>query len=188
MYGTSEIRKGLRIEMEGEVYTIVDFLHVKPGKGGAFIRTKLKSMSRGTVIDKTFRSGEKLGRPDLEEKKMQFLYKSDQQYCFMDTETYEQTFLNPEQLGSSKDFLKENTTISVLFHNNNPLAVELPTFVVLAIAETEPGEKGDTVSGGTKPATLETGAVVRVPLFVQTGEMIKVDTRTGAYVSRAKEG
>ena len=132
MDDTSEIRKGLKIEMEGEVYTVVDFLHVKPGKGGAFIRTKLKSVSRGTVVDKTFRSGEKLGRPDLEEKKMQFLYSTDQHYCFMDTETYEQTLLTPEQLGGSRAFLKENTSIGVLFHNSNPIAVELPTRAVEA--------------------------------------------------------
>ena len=185
MYDTSKIRKGLKIEMEGEVYVVVDFLHVKPGKGGAFIRTKLKSLSRGAVIDKTFRSGEKLGRPDLEEKKMQFLYSADQHYCFMDTETYEQTFLTPEQLGESRNLLKENTVITVLFHNKNPITVELPTFVELAIAETEPGEKGDTVSGGTKTAKLETGAVVQVPLFLNTGDAVKVDTRTGEYVERA---
>jgi len=185
MYDTSKIRKGLKIEMEGEVYVVVDFLHVKPGKGGAFIRTKLKSLSRGAVIDKTFRSGEKVEKPDLEEKKMQFLYSADQQYCFMDTETYEQTFLTPEQLGESRNLLKENTVINVLFHNKNPITVELPTFVELAITETEPGEKGDTVSGGTKTAKLETGAVVRVPLFLNTGDTVKVDTRTGEYVERA---
>jgi len=185
MYDTSKIRKGLKIEMEGEVYVVVDFLHVKPGKGGAFIRTKLKSLSRGAVIDKTFRSGEKVEKPDLEEKKMQFLYSADQQYCFMDTETYEQTFLTPEQLGESRNLLKENTVINVLFHNKNPITVELPTFVELAIAETEPGEKGDTVSGGTKTAKLETGAVVQVPLFLNTGDAVKVDTRTGEYVERA---
>ena len=185
MYDTSKIRKGLKIEMEGEVYVVVDFLHVKPGKGGALIRTKLKGLSRGAVIDKTFRSGEKLGKPDLEEKKMQFLYSADQQYCFMDTETYEQTFLTPEQLGESRNLLKENTVINVLFHNKNPITVELPTFVELAITETEPGEKGDTVSGGTKTAKLETGAVVRVPLFLNTGDTVKVDTRTGEYVERA---
>ena len=185
MYDTSKIRKGLKIEMEGEVYVVVDFLHVKPGKGGALIRTKLKGLSRGAVIDKTFRSGEKLGRPDLEEKKMQFLYSADQQYCFMDTETYEQTFLTPEQLGESRNLLKENTVINILFHNKNPITVELPTFVELVIAETEPGEKGDTVSGGTKTAKLETGAVVQVPLFLNTGDAVKVDTRTGEYVERA---
>ena len=185
MYETSDIRKGLKIELEGEVYTIVEFLHVKPGKGGAFIRTKLKSLTKGSVVEKTFRSGEKLGRPDLEEKKMQFLYSSDDQYCFMDAETYEQTFLTEEQLGSSRDYLKENTTIAVLMHNNKPIAVELPTFVELAINKTEPGEKGDTVSGGTKAATLETGAVIQVPLFLNEGDVVKVDTRTGTYVERA---
>ena len=184
MYETSEIRKGLKIEMEGEVYAVVDFLHVKHGKGGAFIRTKLKSLSRGAVVEKTFRSGEKLGRPDLEEKKMQFLYSADQQYCFMDTETYEQTFLAPEQLGESRALLKENTVINILFHNNSPITVELPTFVELAIVETDPGERGDTVSGGTKPAKLETGAVVQVPLFLSPGDVVKVDTRTGEYVER----
>ena len=184
MYETSDIRKGLKIEFEGEVYTVVEFLHVKPGKGGAFIRTKLKSLTKGSVVEKTFRSGEKLGRPDLEEKKMQFLYSSDDQYCFMDAETYEQTFLTEEQLGSSRDYLKENTTIAVLMHNNKPIAVELPTFVALAINKTEPGEKGDTVSGGTKAATLETGAIIQVPLFLNEGDVVKVDTRTGTYVER----
>jgi elongation factor P len=184
MYDTSEIRKGLKIEMDGDVYSVVDFQHVKPGKGGAFIRTKLKSLSRGAVLEKTFRSGEKLGKPDLEEKKMQFLYSSDDQYCFMDAETYEQSFLTKEQLGSSREFLKENITIDVLLHNNRPIAVELPTFVALAISETEPGEKGDTVSGGSKAATLETGAVIQVPLFLNPGDVVKVDTRTGAYVER----
>ena len=184
MYETSDIRKGLKIELEGEVYIIVEFLHVKPGKGGAFIRTKLKSLAKGSVVEKTFRSGEKLGKPDLEEKKMQFLYSSDDQYCFMDAETYEQTFLTDDQLGSSRDYLKENTTIAVLMHNNQPIAVELPTFVELAINKTEPGEKGDTVSGGNKAATLETGAVIQVPLFLNEGDVVKVDTRTGTYVER----
>jgi elongation factor P len=184
MYDTSEIRKGLKIEMDGDVYSVVEFLHVKPGKGGAFIRTKLKSLSRGAVVEKTFRSGEKLGKPDLEEKRMQYLYSSEDQYCFMDAETYEQTFLTEDQLGGSREFLKENITIDVLYHNNKPIAVELPTFVELVISETEPGEKGDTVSGGTKAATLETGAVIQVPLFLNAGDVVKVDTRTGEYVER----
>lgn len=184
MYDTSQIRKGLKIEMDGDVFSVVEFLHVKPGKGGAFIRTKLKSLSRGAVVEKTFRSGEKLDKPDLEEKRMQYLYSSEDQYCFMDAETYEQTFLTEDQLGGSREFLKENITIDVLYHNNKPIAVELPTFVELAISETEPGEKGDTVSGGTKAATLETGAVIQVPLFLNTGDVVKVDTRTGEYVER----
>jgi len=185
MYDTSNIKKGLKIEMEGDVYVVVEFLHVKPGKGGAFIRTKLKSLSRGVVVEKTFRSGEKLGKPDLQEKKMQFLYSAEGQFHFMEEETYEQTFLTEEQLGDSKSFLKENTTINVLFHNNNPISTELPTFVTLAISTTEPGEKGDTVSGGTKAATLETGAVIQVPLFLNVGDEVRVDTRTGGYVERA---
>ena len=185
MYDTSEIRKGLKIELEGAVYTVVEFLHVKPGKGGAFIRTKLKGLSKGNVIEKTFRSGEKIGRPDLQEKKMQFLYGLEGQYHFMEEETYEQTFLTAEQLGESRHLLKENTVINVLFHNKNPITIELPTFVELAIAETEPGEKGDTVSGGTKTAKLETGAVVQVPLFLNQGDVVKIDTRTGEYVERA---
>lgn len=185
MYDTSNIKKGLKIEMEGDVYVVVEFLHVKPGKGGAFIRTKLKSLSRGVVVEKTFRSGEKLGKPDLQEKKMQFLYSAEGQFHFMEEETYEQTFLTEEQLGDSKNFLKENTAINVLFYNNNPISTELPTFVTLAISTTEPGEKGDTVSGGTKAATLETGAVIQVPLFLNEGDRVKVDTRTGGYVERA---
>jgi len=185
MYDTSEIRKGLKIELEGEVYVIVDFLHVNPGNWRAFIRTKLKSLSKGTVIERTFRSGDKLNRPDLQEKKMQYLYGSDEQFFFMDVETYEQTFLTEEQLGRNKEFLKENNIITVLLHNNHPIAVELPMFVELTIAHTEPGEKGDTVSGGTKPATLETGAIIQVPLFLNQGAAIKVDTRTGEYAGRA---
>ena len=185
MATSNDFRKGMVLDVEGSFMQIVDFLHVKPGKGGAFIRTKLKNLSSGSVIDKTFRSGEKLGKPDLEEKKMQFLYSSGEEHYFMDSETYEQTFLTDEQLGSNKNFLKEGITIGILFHNNSPLTVELPTFVELAISETEPGEKGDTVSGGTKAATLETGAVVQVPLFLNPGDAIKVDTRTGDYVERA---
>ena len=185
MYDSSEIRKGLKIEMGGDVYTIVSFQHVKPGKGGAFIRTKLKSLSRGAVVEKTFRSGEKLGKPDLQEKKMQFLYREGEQFHFMEEETYEQTFLTEYVIEDGKVSLSINTTIDVLFHDNKPIAVELPTFVEIVIAETEPGERGDTVSGGTKTATLETGAVIQVPLFLNEGDMVKVDTRTGEYVERA---
>lgn len=184
MYETSEIRKGLKIELDSDVYIVVDFQHVNPGNWRAFIRTKLKSLSRGTVIERTFRSGEKLGRPDLVEKKMQFLYSDGDQYCFMDNENYEQTFLTREYLGSSRDFIKENATITVLFHKGAPIAVDLPTFVELTISQTEPGARGDTVTGGTKPATLETGAIIQVPLFLNRGDVVKVDTRTGAYVER----
>ena len=184
MYETSDIRRGLKIELEGDVYIVVDFQHVNPGNWRAFIRTKLKSLSKGNVIERTFRSGEKLGRPDLEEKKMQFLYSSGDQYCFMDKETYEQTFLTEEHLGTSKDFMKENETISVLLHKGVPIAVDLPTFVALTVVETEPGARGDTVTGGSKSATLETGAVIQVPLFLNQGDVVKVDTRSGTYVER----
>lgn len=184
MYETSDIRRGLKIELEDDVYVVIEFQHVNPGNWRAFIRTKLKSLSRGNVIERTFRSGEKLGRPDLEEKKMQFLYGSGDQYCLMDQQTYEQMYLTEEHLGDNKSFVKENATISVLLYKGVPIAVDLPTFVELAVVQTDPGARGDTVTGGSKPATLETGAVIQVPLFVNQGDVIKVDTRTGTYVER----
>ena len=174
----------MKIELEDDVYVVIEFQHVNPGNWRAFIRTKLKSLSRGNVIERTFRSGEKLGRPDLEEKKMQFLYGSGDQYCFMDQQTYEQMYLTEEHLGDNKSFVKENATISVLLYKGVPIAVDLPTFVELAVVQTDPGARGDTVTGGSKPATLETGAVIQVPLFVNQGDVIKVDTRTGTYVER----
>ncbi len=187
MYGTSEFRKGLKIEIDGKPFEIVEFLHVKPGKGGAFVRTKLKNMVTGAVLDQTFRSGEKVGKPDLEEKKMQYLYRDGKSYCFMDNQTYDQIFFSEEQIGESRLFLAENTTVNVLFFNNKPITVELPMFVQLTIIETEPGVKGDTASKVTKPATLETGAVIPVPIFLNAGDRVKVDTRTGAYVGRTKQ-
>ena len=187
MYDTSDFRKGLKIEVDGKPFEIVDFLHVKPGKGGAFVRTKLKSVLTGRVVDQTFRSGEKVGRPDLQEKQMQYLYKEGNNYCFMDNETYDQIFISEEQLGESRLFLAENTTVNVVFLNDEPIGVDLPIFVELTIAETEPGVKGDTASKVTKPATLETGAVIPVPIFLSAGDRVKVDTRTGTYVERAKQ-
>ena len=186
MYSTSDFKRGLKIELEGEPYTIVEFQHVKPGKGGAFVRTKLKNLTTKRVIDKTFRSGEKVGKPDLAEEKMEFLYLQDDQYHFMNTEDYEQTHLNGEDLGDAVKFLKEGMEVAILFHNGKAIDVELPTFVELKITKTEPGVKGDTVSGSTKPAVLETGATVLVPLFIEEGETIKIDTRTGEYVERVK--
>jgi elongation factor P len=183
---TSEFRKGLKIELEGEPYIIVDFQHVKPGKGGAFVRTKLKSLVTGNVIDRTFRSGEKVYTPDLEEKTVQYLYREGEAYHFMDTETYEQVVLTGNQLGNNNKFLRENLEIQILLHNGNPIGVELPTFVELTIVQTDPGLKGDTATGATKPATLETGAVIQVPLFLNEGEAIKVNTETGAYIERVK--
>ncbi len=185
MYGTNQFRNGLKIEIDNEPFVIVEFQHVKPGKGGAFVRTKLKSLISGNVLDKTFRSGEKVGKPQLEEKEMQYLYSSDNQYHFMDTETYEQLFLTEDQLGTSKNYLQEHVVIKVLFYNGQPIGVDVPIFVVLRIVETDPGVRGDTASGGTKPAFLETGMTVQVPLFLNVGDTIKVDTRTGEYIERA---
>jgi len=180
---TAEFKKGLRIVFDGNPYTIVDFQHVKPGKGGAFVRTKLKHMRLGKVIDNTFRSGEKVELVDFEEKHMQFLYRDDR-YNFMDTETYEQVSLSADEVGDAREYLRENTEVDVLYIAGSPAGVELPNFVELAIARTDPGVRGDTAQGGTKPATLETGAVVQVPLFVKEGERIRVDTRSGEYFER----
>jgi elongation factor P len=184
MYSTSDFRRGLKIELDGTPYAIAEFQHVKPGKGGAFVRTKLKNLVTGGVVDKTFRAGEKVEKPDLEEKTMQYLYLEGNQYYFMDNETYEQTFLTREQLGDNSSFLQENIIVSILYYQGKPIGVELPIFVELAITKTEPGVRGDTASGGTKPATLETGATIQVPLFVNEGERVKIDTRTGEYIER----
>src|SRR5262249_16512671 len=180
---TAEFRKGLRIVFDGEPYTIVDFQHVKPGKGGAFVRTKLKHMRQGRVIDNTFRSGEKVELVDFEDKRMQFLYKDDR-FHFMDMETYDQVSLSEDEVGDAALYLKDNTEVEVLYMDGSPVSIELPNFIELAVARTDPGVRGDTAQGGTKPATLETGAVVQVPLFLNEGDIVKVDTRTGEYLGR----
>jgi len=180
---TAEFRKGLRIVFDGEPYTIVDFQHVKPGKGGAFVRTKLKHMRQGRVIDNTFRSGEKVELVDFEDKHMQFLYKDDR-FHFMDMETYDQVSLSEDEVGDAALYLKDNTEVEVLYIDGSPVSIELPNFIELAVARTDPGVRGDTAQGGTKPATLETGAVVQVPLFLNEGDIVKVDTRTGEYLGR----
>jgi elongation factor P len=184
---TAEFKKGLRIMFDGHPYAIVDFQHVKPGKGGAFVRTKLKHMRLGKVIDNTFRSGEKVDLVDFDDKTMQFLYKDDR-YHFMDTETYEQVSLSAEEVGDARDYLKENIEVQVLYIDGSPVTVELPNFVEIAIARTDPGVRGDTAQGGSKPATLETGAVINVPLFLNEGDVVKVDTRTGDYLGRVAGG
>ncbi len=185
MYTTSDFRKGLKIEVDGKPFVIVDFQHVKPGKGGAFVRTKLKNLETGQVLDQTFRSGARVGVPDLEEKTMEFLYNDEDQFVFMDLDTYDQVFLNRDQLGEAPKFMKPNITLQVLFYKGRPIGVELPTTVELTVTETEPGVKGDTASAATKPATLETGLVVQVPLFIQEGDVLRIDTRTGEYIERA---
>ncbi len=183
---TTEFRNGLKIELDGEPYVIVEFQHVKPGKGGAFVRTKFKSLKTGNVTDKTFRAGEKVDVPELEEKTMQYLYAADKDRVFMDTSSYEQISMNEQQLGDSINYLKENMEIKVLYHKGMAINIDVPMFVELAIAQTDPGVKGDTASGGSKPATLETGAVVKVPLYMNEGDVIKVDTRTGTFIERVK--
>ncbi len=187
MYSPSDFRRGLKIEFKGEPYYIVEFMHVKPGKGGAFIRTKLKNMITGRVLDETFRPSDKINRPDLEEKNMQYLYHDAEGYHFMDNETYEQITLPEEQISNYKNFLQENVNLTILYFNGRPTALELPTTVELTVVQTEPGVKGDTASGGSKPATLETGLVVQVPFFINQGDKLKIDTRTGEYIERIKE-
>ena len=186
MYSTTDFRRGLKIEIDGEPFIIQEFQHVKPGKGGAFVRTKMKSLITGNVIDRTFKSGDKVDRPDMAEKEMQYLYRDGDDFYFMENETYEQQFINLEQLQGAEAFLQENVQVTVLFHNQKAIAVDLPNFVELTVKQTDPGFKGDTASGATKPATLETGAIIQVPLFVKEGEKIRIDTRTGEYTERVR--
>ncbi len=185
-YDTSDIRKNLKVEMDGTAYIVVDFQFVKPGKGVAFTRTRLKNLETGAVLDRTFRTGEKLDRPDLEELRMEYLYDEGDKCCFMDTTTYDQIYIEHHRLDEVRPFLKMNTEVDVLMHEGRPLTVALPNFVELAVTQSDPGVKGDTASGATKPATLETGAVVQVPLFVNEGDMLRIDTRSGSYVERVK--
>lgn len=184
MYQTNEFRKGLKIEYEGGLWIIVEAQHVKPGKGVAFVKTRLKNLVDGRTLDINFRSGDKVGKPDVEEVEMQVLYSDGESWHFMDTRTYDQIAIRIEDLGDSARFLKENITVQALLWNRRPVGIELPNFVDLQITECEPGVRGDTAQGATKPATLETGAVINVPLFVEEGEVVRIDTRTGEYVSR----
>lgn len=186
MYATTDFRKGLKIEINGEPFVIVDFQHVKPGKGGAFVRTRLKSLITGNVIDQTFRAGERVDKPDLEEREMQFLYETNGEYHFMDVHTFEQLYLTAEQLGDSRGFLKENLIIKALFHNKRPIGIEVPMFVELKVIKAEPWIRGDTATGATKPVTLESGAVIQVPLFVEEEDIVRIDTRTREYIERVK--
>ena len=181
---TSEFRKGLKIEIDGEPFEIVEFQHVKPGKGSAFVRTSIRSLLTGRVLQPTFKSGDKVGRPDVEEKEMQFLYKQGEDYYFMDTRSYEQTFINEKVLGEQRSFLKENVNASILFYNGKAIGVSLPNSVDLRVVKCDPGVRGDTVSGALKPAVLETGYQVQVPLFINEGDILKIDTRDGKYLTR----
>jgi len=185
MIAGGDLRPGVKVELDGGLYVVVDYQWVKPGKGGAFMRTKLKNMKTGAIIERTFRTDEKLQRAEVEERKVQFLYRAEDAYHFMDTESFDQFTLGEKQLGEASGFLKEGLVLSILFHRGEPAGVVLPTFVELTVVETEPGVRGDTATGGSKPAKLETGAVIQVPLFINIGDLLRVDTRSGAYVERA---
>ncbi|MDO8282860.1 MAG: elongation factor P [Thermodesulfovibrionia bacterium] len=186
MITTSEFRKGAKIEIKGAPHEIVEFQHIKMGRGGAIVKTKVKNLKTGSIFEESFKGGEKVDTPNLEEKSMQYLYKQDNLYYFMDTESYEQFPLTLEQLGDALKFIKENMTVKILYYKNEPLTVDIPLFVELKIEKTDPGFKGDTASGGSKPAVLETGAVVKVPFHINEGDIIRVDTRTSEYIERVK--
>ncbi|KGG03314.1 Translation elongation factor P [Prochlorococcus marinus str. MIT 9321] len=184
MISSNDFRTGTTIELDGQVWRVVEFLHVKPGKGSAFVRTKLKSVQSGNVVEKTFRAGESVQQAILEKSNLQHTYVESGDYVFMDMLSFEETRLSSEQIGKGAKYLKEGMEVNVIFHNGKVLEVELPISITLKVTETDPGVKGDTASGGTKPAILETGAQVMVPLFISVGEMIKVDTRNDSYLGR----
>ena len=184
MISSNDFRTGVTVELDGSVWRVVEFLHVKPGKGSAFVRTKLKNVQTGSTVERTFRAGETVPQANLEKRTMQHTYKDGDELVFMDMQTYEETRMNVESLGDRTNFLKEEMEVNVIFWDDKVLEVELPTSVILEITDTDPGVKGDTATGGTKPATVETGAQVMVPLFISIGEKIKVDTRDGSYLGR----
>jgi elongation factor P len=186
LISTGEFRKGAKVEFRNAPYEIIDSQHSKVGRGGAIVRTRLKNLKTGSIIEETFKAGEKFPKPNLEEKTMQYLYKQGESYYFMDTENYEQFPLSGDQLGEAIKFLKENMVVKALFYSGTLLTVELPMFVELRIEETDPGFKGDTASGGSKPAVLETGATIKVPFHLNEGDVVRVDTRTSEYIERVK--
>ncbi len=187
MYQTTDFRKGLKIEYEGKAFSIVNFQHVNPGKGSAFVRTKIKNLETGKVLDVTFKAGvDKVGIPDLEFKEMQFLYSDSDGYHFMDTKTYDQLALSKDEVEDTANYLIENLSVRVTFFKGKPVAIELDNFVELEVKETQPNIKGDTSSGGGKPATLETGLTITVPFHINAGDVLKIDTRTDKYVEKVK--
>lgn len=185
MISTNDFRTGLTINIDGEVYQVIDFQHVKPGKGSAFVRSKIKNLRTGAVIERTFNAGEKIPRAHIERREVQYLYSDGDGFYFMDMETYEQISLTKNELGDAVKFMKENMTINLLMFQGKSIGLDLPNFVELKVVETAPGIKGDTASGGSKPATLETGYVVQVPFFINVGDVLQIDTRTGQYLKRA---
>lgn len=186
-YETSQFRKGLKIEVEGQPFVIVDFQHVNPGKGAAFTRTKMKNLLTNNTLERNFRSGDKVDIPDLDERTTQYMYSDGEGHHFMDNKNYEQFCLNDEQVGDRKLYFQEGSSVTILFYNGRTLTVDVPNHVILKIARTDPGLRGDTVTGGSKPATLETGAVVQVPLHLNEGDRIKVDTRDNSYIERVTD-
>lgn len=185
MISSNDFRTGSTIEIDGDAWQVVDFQHVKPGKGAAFVRAKIKNLRSGAVVEKTFNAGEKLPKAHVERREMQYLYFSDDLFNFMDNENFEQIALTEGQLDNASKFLKENMSIGILFFQGTIIGVDLPYSVELAVVETDPGIRGDTATGGTKPAKLETGHIVRVPLFIEVGDVLRVDTRSGDYIERA---
>ncbi len=184
MISVNDFKTGITIELEGDLWQVIDFQHVKPGKGSAFVRTKIKNLRKESTIEKTFRGGEKVKRAIVERKPYQYLYVTDDQYVFMDNNTYEQVEVSAEQIGDGLKWLKDSMEVQIVFHGDTILGVEMPNFVELEVTQTDPGLKGDTAEGGSKPATVETGAVVTVPLFVEEGDVLQIDTRSGEYLKR----
>jgi elongation factor P len=183
---TNDMRPGMTLDLDGELFSIVDYQHHKPGKGHAMVRTKLKNVRTGAVLDRTFRADEKVELARVDRREMQFLYSDDGSFVFMDNESYDQIHIDPDFVGDAAKFLKENQVVQIPMYQGSPIGIELPTTVDLAITQTDPGLQGDRSSAGTKPATLETGAVVQVPLFITNGETVRIDTRSGAYVTRVR--
>lgn len=185
MISSNDFRNGVTIELDGQIFVVVEFLHVKPGKGAAFVRTKLRNIENGGVTERTFRAGEKVPRAHLERREMQYLYRSADDFSFMDSESFEQVLLSAEYLGDQALYLKENMAVIAVKYKDRMIGVELPNSVELTVVETDPGVRGDTASGGSKPAKLETGLIVQVPFFINEGDVLRVDTRTGQYIERA---
>ncbi len=182
---TNDLKNGITLELDGVLFQVVEFQHVKPGKGGAFVRSKIRNLRNGAVIDRTFNAGIRVEQAILDRKDMQFLYRDGEEYVFMDLESYDQQHVSPVALGDAADYMIENSVAVIAFYNGEIVTVEIPASVELTISETEPGMQGDRVSGARKPATLETGKVIQVPLFVNIGDKVKVDTRSGDYITRA---
>lgn len=185
MISSNDFRPGVTIEIDGDAYQVIEFQHVKPGKGAAFVRTKMKNVRTGSTVERTFDAGEKVPKAHLDRRDMQYLYNDGESYIFMDEENYEQMPISADQIGDGLKFLIENMVVSVLFFKGDIMGIDLPAQVTLEVVETEPGIKGDTASGGNKPATLETGAVVKVPFFINVGDKLRINTKTGEYIERA---